>query len=416
MEERKKRFEDKNEVRGRMAEVVKKLAAGATFFNGTHIFTPHSDVSDDGALRLVVFAPEQFFSREEPRVAFGGVLDYVRNNGTKPRYRGNRLIFVAPDHGALARLRDCIRVALARNSIVEDVAALRLVLDNLQAEQAKKELKGAEDVLPRVARECYKWLLCPSQDNATGKPTVETFPLNTSGAALGPEIERVCLDNELVIPTWSPIHLRTKLKELYWKADKPAVKAADFWEDTLRYLSLPRLKDRGVLAQAIVKGAGTRDFFGTAYGQSAAKFEGFKLGDSNVQLDDTLLLIEPDAAKAYEAAHPPVIPVLITRDPSQTGSGGGGRVSPESTDEDPLIKASKAKTFYGSADVTPATAKMRLVTIAEDIIAVLSSDPNATVKVTVEIAADFPDGASDHIKRTVSENASQLGFKNKTWE
>jgi len=413
MEERKKRFEDKNEVRGRMAEVVKKLTAGATFFDGTHIFTAHSDVPDNGALRLVVLGPEQFYSREEPRLAFDAVLDYARNNGTKPRYRGNRLIFVAPDHGALARLRDCIRVALAWNSIVEDVAAMRLVLDNLQAEQAKKELKGAEDVLPRVARECYKWLLCPSQDNPTGKPTVETFPLNTSGAALGPEIERVCLDNELVIPTWSPIHLRTKLKELYWKADKPAVKAADFWEDTLRYLYLPRLKDRGVLAQAVVKGAGTRDFFGTAYGQSAEKYEGFKLGDANVQLDDTLLLIDPDAAKAYEAAHPPV--GVTPPGPTPPGPVPPGPRPPEPPAPGP-IPTLKAKTFYGSTDVTPATAKVRLVTIAEEIIAVLSGDPNATVKVTVEIAADFPDGASDQIRRAVSENASHLGFKNKTWE
>jgi uncharacterized protein len=80
------------------------------------------------------------------------------------------------------------------------------------------------------------------------------------------------------------------------------------------------------------------------------------------------------------------------------------------------LQPPKSKTFYGSADVTPAAAKVRLVTIAEEIIAVLSSDPNATVKVTVEIAADFPDGASDQIKRAVSENASHLGFKNKTWE
>ena len=186
MEERKKRFEDKNEVRGRMAEVLKKLTSSATFFDGAHIFTPHSDVPDDGALRLIVLPPEQFYSREESRLAFDGVLDHVRNHGTKPRYRGNRLIFLAPDHGALTRLRDCIRVALAWNSIVEDVAAMRLVLDNLQAQQAKKELQGAEDVLPRVARECYKWLLCPAQDNPTAaKPTVEVFPLNTGGATLG---------------------------------------------------------------------------------------------------------------------------------------------------------------------------------------------------------------------------------------
>lgn len=49
---------------------------------------------------------------------------------------------------------------------------MRLVLDNLQAAQAKTELTAAEDVLSRVARECFKWLLCPSQDHPTGKPRV----------------------------------------------------------------------------------------------------------------------------------------------------------------------------------------------------------------------------------------------------
>ena len=430
MEERKKRFEDKNEVRGRMAEVVKKLAAGATLFDGTHIFTPHSDVPDDGALRLVVMPPEQFYSREEPRLATEGVLDYVRNNGTKPRYRGNRLLFLAPDHGALTRLRDCIRVALAWNSIVEDVAAMRLNLDMLQSEQAKKELKGAEDVLPRVARECYKWLLCPSQESPTGKPAVETVSLNTSGAALGPEIERVCLDNEWVIPTWSPIHLRTKLKELYWKADKPAVKAADFWEDTLRYLYLPRLKDRGVIAQAIVKGAGTRDFFGTAYGEHEGKFDGFKFGDSNVQFDDTLLLIEPEAAKAYEVANPTGVgPGGVSYpnskpEPATDGSindkTGTAPVLPAPTSSGPTPPGSppvpKAKSFHGSAAVAPAAAKMRLVQIAEEIIAVLAADPNAEVKVRIEIEAAFPSGANDQTKRAVSENAKTLGFGTAEWE
>ncbi len=422
MEERKKRFEDKNEVRGRMAEVVKKLAAGATFFEGTHIFTPHSDVPDDSALRLVVLPPEQFYSREEPRLATDGVLDCVRNNGTKPRYRGNRLLFLAPDHGALTRLRDCIRVALAWNSIVDDVAAMRLVLDNLQAEQAKKELKGAEDVLPRVARECFKWLLCPSQENPTGKPSVEVAALNTTGAALGPEIERVCLDNEWVIATWSPIHLRTKLKELYWKADKPAVKAADFWEDTLRYLYLPRLKDRGVIAQAIVKGAGTHDFFGTAYGEHDGKFDGFKLGDSNVQFDDTLLLIEPEAAARYALSiTPPALPPGVTAKPINDAP----TVIPPTPGITPPGQlpglgtpggAPKSRSFHGNVSVNAATAKLRLVAIADEIIATLAADPNAEVSVTVEIQANFPSGAKDQTKRAVSENAKTLGFKNADWE
>lgn len=421
MEERKKRFEDKNEVRGRMAEVVKKLTAGATFFDGTHIFTPHSDVPDDSALRLVVLTPEQFFSKEEPRFARDAVLDYVRNNGTKPRYRCNRLLFLAPDHGALARLRDCIRVALSWASIVEDVAAMRLNLDNLQTEQAKKELKSADDVLPRAARECFKWLLCPYQDSPTGKPDVEAVSLNTSGAALGPEIERVTIDNEWVIPTWSPIHLRDKLKQLYWKPEISAKKAADFWEDTLRYLYLPRLKDRGVIAQAIVKGAGTRDFFATAYGEHDGKFDGFKLGDSNVQFDDTLLLIEPEAAKAYEAANQPgTTPTPTPPGPVPPGPNPPGITppvppQPVPTPPGPPLPA-RAKSFHGSVTVAPATAKMRLVQIAEEIIATLTTDPNAEVKVRVEIEAAFANGVSDQTKRAVSENARTLGFGTAEWE
>ena len=421
MEDRKKRFDDKNEVRTKMAEVLKKLAGGVTFFDGIHIFTAHSDVSDDSALRLVVLAPDQFYSREETRMAFDGVLGYVRNNGTKPRYRGNRLLFLAPDQGSLSRLRDCIRIALAWRSIVDDVRERRLVLDTLQEDQAKKELETAEGVLPRVARECYKWLLCPVQHSATDvKPSVEAFPLNTSACALGNEIQRVCVENELVITTWSPVHLRTKLQELYWKADKTAVGAMAFWEDTARYLYLSRLKDREVLAQAIVKGAASRDFFGTAYGQHDGKFDGFKLGDPNVQVDDTLLLIEPEAANQYEATRKASTPAPgsgTTPYSTRIGSSPpGARKTPQPFAPAEPVGAPKAHTFIGNVEVNAATAKMRLVQIAEEIISVLASDPQATVKVSVEVTAEFPSGVSDQTKRAVSENATMLGFKNKSWE
>jgi uncharacterized protein len=42
--------------------------------------------------------------------------------------------------------------------------------------------------------------------------------------------------------------------------------------------------------------------------------------------------------------------------------------------------------------------------------------PNAAVKITVDIAAEFPDGATDQVKRAVSENARSLGLKNADWE
>ncbi len=56
-------------------------------------------------------------------------------------------------------------------------------------------------------------------------------------------------------------------------------------------------------------------------------------------------------------------------------------------------------------------AKIRLVQPAEEIISNLASDPQAELKITVEINAHFPNGATDQIKRAVSENAKSLRFK-----
>src|ERR1700722_7847318 len=424
MEDRKGRFNDQNEVRSKLADVLRKLIPGASFFDGSHIFTPHTDVPDDGALRLVLLSPEKFYSKQEARVASDEILEFLRSNGPKPRYRCNRLLFIAPDHAALTRVRDCDRTALAWDSIVVDVKEKRLHIDGLQEEQARKELQSAEDVLPRVARECYKWLLCPTQATPTDRqPTIEAFPLNTSGSAFGTEIERVCHDNELVISVWSQIHLRDTLKKLYWKDGKKSVGAMAFWEDMQRYLYLPRLRDRNTLEQAIVKGATTKDFFGTAYGQSGDVFEGFRFGDPNVQLDDTLLLVEAEGAKQYEET---LLASLTQNAGNVTGVSSPPKITPAGktlfdppatgVDAIPAGTSGKAKSFYGSVEVNPATAKIRLVQLVEEVINNLASDPQGELKITMEINADFPNGASDQIKRAVSENAKSLGFKTWTWE
>ena len=167
-----------------------------------------------------------------------------------------------------------------------------------------------------------------------------------------------------------------------------------------------------MLEQAIVKGAGSRDFFGTAYGHHEGKFDGFKLGDANVQLDDTLLLIEPEAAKAYEAAHPPVTPPGPTPPgPIPPGPTPPGPVPPGPTPPGPT-PTPKPHAFHGNVAINASTAKMRMVQVAEEIIAVLAADPNAEVKVAVEIQVNFPSGASDQTKRAVTENARTLNFKN----
>jgi hypothetical protein len=136
-----------------------------------------------------------------------------------------------------------------------------------------------------------------------------------------------------------------------------------------------------------------------------------------VQLDDTLLLIEPEFAQRYETSLP------VDLKPNSNAVGGVAPlpaavpVGPSTPLQTPTATGpGKAKSFYGSVEVSPATAKMRLVQLAEEIISNLASDPQAELKITVEISADFPSGAPDQIKRAVSENAKSLGFKTSTWE
>jgi hypothetical protein len=59
---------------------------------------------------------------------------------------------------------------------------------------------------------------------------------------------------------------------------------------------------------------------------------------------------------------------------------------------------------------------MRLVQIADEIISVLTADPNADIKVRIEVDAQFVSGVNDQTKRAVSENARNLGFSIAEWE
>lgn len=419
MEDRKQRFADQTDVRQRIEEVTQNLLRGA--FEGVHVFTPPSDVPDDSGLRLVVLPLEVRFAKDAQAAAQEAVADYLRSHGSQPRHRANRLLFVAADGAVVSRLREATRVALAWESIVEDASEGRLNIDLAQKKQAEKEARAAADVLPRAARECFKWLLCPVQDEPTDSRTrVEAFPLNTASGSAVDEIERVCHENELVIETWSPIHLRAKLQQLYWKADRPAIPVRTFWEDSLRYLYLPRLRSRDVMAAVIRAGAASTDFFGTAYGAADGRYDGFQCGGGAVNYSDDLLLIEPEVARQYLVR---LQAELATRLPV-----GGGTLSPMSAGRTPApsnvsqagvnsaLPAAKSRSFRGSVEVKALLAKSQLHTIADEIIALLASDPNATVRVVVEIDAEFSAGVSDATKRAVSENANSLGFKSQLWE
>jgi len=305
----------------------------------------------------------------------------------------------------------------AWSSIVDDIDSGKLNLDQIQKKQAQKEALSSNEVLPRVVRECFKWLITPViHDAKFTVPSMEVYPLNTASGTTATELERCLQCNELVIDKWAPIHLRNQLSKLYWKENRPATEAKAFWKDSLKYLYLPRLKSREVLSEAIKAGTNTCDFFGTAYGITDGKYDGFQMGKGPVSFDDSIILIEPKSAKAYmESLKPGPIPPIITP-PVGLVDDGGGVKDPLIKGSDPSLTGTSFKSFRGSVDVNAPLAKSKLNTLAEEIIALLVSDPHANAGVTLEIEAEFPDGVKQDLKRSVSENARSLSFNIVEWE
>lgn len=104
----------------------------------------------------------------------------------------------------------------------------------------------------------------------------------------------------------------------------------------------------------------------------------------------TLLLIEPEAAQ-YEPSHTEHAGTTSAGEKVETGLQGNGGPKRRSRGKTDTVSATlRPRIFRGAAEVSLATANMRMAEIADEVISVLLSEPYATVKVVVEISAEFP--------------------------
>jgi predicted AAA+ superfamily ATPase len=418
MEDRKRRFQDDEVVPEIKERVSRSFANG--IFAGVHVFTKSADIPDDFALRLVVLNTRSGFSRSSPNVAYEQAVEILKHRGDQPRQRQNRLIFLAADADTVMRLKDQIRTVLAWNSIVVDYRENRIVLDNLQATSAGRSLDEAQEMLRRLIRETFKWLLSPHQEVKPGKGPGEiewdVHPVSATAPNFTQEIERVLKENELLITAWAPIHLSNLLTTWYWK-DGADANALDVWRGTCCYLYMPRLQNDDVYRNAIAAGTGSKDFFGVAYGHQDGKYQGLTFGKSTTPiLDATLILIKPSAVPATEPEVPPPQPPGTPGGqgdgPKPLGPKGDEPVPPDA----PKPQGKAAKHFYGVVELDPIKAKMDFATIVDEVVQNFTTKTGTTVKIVIEIQADSTSGFDDGLQRSVRENCKVLKFKNSEFE
>lgn len=429
MEERKRRFQDKEDVFPAIRDRVQKSFATGVF-GGIHVFTASGDIPDDWQLRLVVLPPDAAFSRSGQSLAIDRATEILKNRGDQPRFKQNRLIFLAADYDSVSRLKDQVRSTLAWQSIVSDIKEMKLNLDQFQSRQASKSMDDANEALRRMIRETYKWMVAPMQEARPGKGLSEIqwehFQVNPGAQNLSQEIERVLKENELLISEWAPIHLAAVLKNWFWKDDVKEANALNVWQQSCQQLYLPRLKDDSTFQHTLAMGAESRDFFGFAQGKDDDRYAGFVFGRrTSLFLDSSLLLIEPITAAGYaeiqrnadEAARTkPAGPV-----PRATGDGettsraedsakltypSGGGAAPQSV----------KKQFYGNIELDAIQAKKQFADLVDEVVLQFTSKPGVKVKIAIEIQAESSTGFDDGLQRAVKENCNVLRFKNAEFE
>lgn len=445
MEDRKRRFQDQEDVLPAIRDRVQRSFASGVFA-GTHVFTASADVPDDWQLRLVVLPPDAAYSRSGQSLAIDRATEILKKRGDQPRFKQNRLIFLAADYDTLSRLRDQVRSMLAWQSIVADIKELKLNLDQFQARQAGKGLEEANDALRRMVRETYKWILAPMQEARPGKGLSEIqwehFQVNAGAANLTQEIERVLKENELLISEWAPIHLATMLRNWFWKEDIKDVSALTIWQQTCQQLYLPRLVNDSVFHHTLQAGAVSRDFFGLAQGKADGRYVGFVFGErTSVFLDSGLLLIEPNTAVAYAASIKPKVDPRINEKTGQNFASleeaeawmrehpvddveqcaeqrADGRwlihVRPVAKPE-PKPQSPKRR-FYGSLDLDPILAKKQFADLVDEVVLQFTSRPGVKVRIAVEIQAESLAGFDDGLQRSVKENCNVLKFRTAEFE
>jgi len=384
--------------------------------------TPHAsqDVQDVFEAGLVVLGLGHPYSKEPSSPAETEAKAILSLKGNVPRTYQNALVFLAADKTRLQDLDEAVRSFLAWESILSEKEQLNLTPH--QVKQAETRRSAADGTVKARLPETYQWLLVPTQQ--TPQSAVDWQAIRLTGQdALAPRAGKKLRNEELLFTALAGTRLRMELDRVpLWRGDSVSVR--QLAEDFARYCYLPRLSAPSVLIHSIRDGAAlltweTDSFaFADSYDEASGRYMGLHAGQHLPLGTDDLrgLLIRAEVARrqldadstpppdkttpATESTEPDHLPLGATQDESAP------RIPPPS----------RPRRFFGSVRLSPTRLGKDAASIAEEVVAHLQSQKDAEVEVTLEIHARVPEGASESLVRTVTENARTLKFDSMGFE
>jgi hypothetical protein len=405
------------EIEKRVREDLRKVGD----FSRVHPMPATSqDVPDDLDARLVVLSVDHPYSKEPGNSAETAAKEILTTRGSAPRLYQNTLVFFAVDKIRLQDLDEAVRRFLAWSSILGEREELGLTPH--QVRQAETQKESADGAVKARLPEAYQWLLVPVQANPQAKVELQAFRLNGQDA-LAVRASKKLRNDELLLTGFAATRLKMELDRVpLWRGQHVAIKQVA--EDFARYVYLPRLRNTGVLLDAVREGlrllTWSQDSFAYAdsFDEQAGRYRGLRCGQMvNVTEDDLSgLLVQAGPAKTQEDAE-------TAATPSRSGSaatvanGSGAATTGEATGSTSRpAGATRPKRFHGTVTLETARVGRDAGRIADEVVSHLSGLVGATVKVTLEIEAEIPQGVPENVVRTVTENGRTLKFNSQGFE
>ncbi len=378
---------------------------------------------DDLDARLVVLRVDHPYSKEQGCAAELAARAILDSRGNTPRLYRNTLVFLAADRTRLQDLDEAARKYLAWESIVAE--RITLDLTPQQVKQAETQLGSADGTVTARIPEVYQWLLVPVQRS----PQADSIDLQAIRLASGHDAlaVRVCKklrNDELLLTGFAGTLLRMELDRVpLWRGNHVAVK--QLAEDFARYPYLPRLKDSSVLVGAIRDGFSLLTWqeetfaFADGFDETTGQYRGLRGGQLVALMDASSfgLVVKGDVARARLDADRGKTTTDKERDTHSTEEGVVTTTTQQTNDGGVTKRVENPpKRFHGTVTLDATRVGRDASRVAEEVIAHLTGLVGASVAVTLEIEAQIPSGASDHIVRTVTENCRTQKFMNQGFE
>ena len=373
------------------------------------------DVPDERETRLVVLGTDRPHHRGTDSPALAACSEILESRGNAPRLYRNTLVFLAPDQNRLQDLDEAVRRHLAWESILAEREELDL--SPHQVKQAESQRAAAAATAAARLPETYQWLLTPFQKDAKESVSWERVRLAGQGELAERAFRRLQSD-DLLAASFAGSRLKMELDRVPLWRGGDHISLQQVIEDFASYLYLPRVLGPEVVLRAVADGVSLVTWdpdgvgFADSFDEAGARYRGLR-GGRAIALDDTNsagLLVKPDVARRQlerEAPGPGPGPRTI-----KPGNGG----PPDEPIPDVPEPSVGPKRFHGSVSLGTTRTGLEASRVAEEVITHLAGLPGASVRVTLEIEADLPEGAPDQVVRVVTENSRTLRFDHQGFE